>query len=207
MPSVTHIVGFAGSLRKGSYNRAGLRAAQALVPAGAALEIVVLDDLPLFNEDFEFNPPPAVQTFKKQVRQADAVLIATPEYNYSMSGVLKNAIDWLSRPLAECPLTAKPTAIMGFGGRYGTVRAQQHLRQVLLYLDTPAITKPEVHVINAWKKFDADGNLTDDIVREQIRLLLVKLVDKVREAQKLHDQRPIQPLKASENVMGAGPHS
>jgi chromate reductase len=183
----THIVGFAGSLRKGSYNRAGLKAAQSLLPAGAVLEIASLDDLPLFNEDFEFNPPIAVQTFKNQVRQADAVIIATPEYNYSMSGVLKNAIDWLSRPLAECPLTGKPTAIMGFGGRFGTVRAQQHLRQVLLYLDTPAITKPEVHVINAWEKFDADGKLTDDLVREQIKLLLAKLLEEVREAQQLRE--------------------
>lgn len=185
MASHIHIVGFAGSLRKGSYNRAGLKVAQGLLPEGAELEIATLDELPLFNEDYEFNPPIFVQIFKEQVRRSDAVLIVTPEYNYSMSGVLKNAIDWLSRPLAECPLTGKPTAIMGFGGRYGTVRAQQHLRQVLLYLDTPVITKPEVHIINAWEKFDGSGNLIDETVREQIRLLLSKLVDKVREEQTL----------------------
>jgi chromate reductase len=185
MTSLMHIVGFAGSLRKDSYNRAGLKVAQGLVPEGVELAIAPLDELPLFNQDYEFNPPTPVQRFKDQIRQADAVVIVTPEYNYSMSGVLKNAIDWLSRPFAECPLTGKLTAIMGFGGRYGTVRAQQHLRQVLLYLDTPVITKPEVHIINAWEKFDEEGNLTDDLVRGQIKLLLAKLVDKVREEQKL----------------------
>ncbi len=182
MASQLHIVGFVGSLRKDLYNRAGLQAAKGLVPEGAELEIAALDELPLFNQDYEFNPPVPVQTFKDQIRWSDAVLIVTPEYNYSMSGVLKNAIDWLSRPLAECPLTGKPTAIMGFGGRYGTVRAQQHLRQVLLYLDTPVITKPEVHIINAWEKFDDEGNLIDDAAREQIKLLLAKLMSTVREA-------------------------
>jgi chromate reductase len=194
MASPIRIVGFAGSLRKGSYNRAGLKVAQGLVPEGAELEIVTLDELPLFNEDYEFNPPVSVQTFKEQVRRSDAVLMVTPEYNYSMSGVLKNAIDWLSRPLAGCPLTGKPTAIMGFGGRFGTVRAQQHLRQVLLYLDTPVITKPEVHIINAWEKFDGEGNLIDDLVCGQIKLLLAKLVDKVREARKSPEIPTVQPL-------------
>ena len=180
MLSTIHILGFAGSLRKQSTNRAALRVAQGLVPEGAELEIVTLDDLPLFNQDQENDPPPAVRYFKEKIRQADALFIVTPEYNYSTSGVLKNAIDWVSWPFQQCPLTGKPTAIMGAGGRFGTVRAQLHLRQTLLYLDVPVITKPEVMIINAWEKFDSEGNLLDDHTRQQIELLVSTLVKKVR---------------------------
>lgn len=180
MSSTIHILGFAGSLRKQSTNRAALRIAQGLVPEGAEMEIVTLDELPLFNQDYENDPPPVVQQFKKKIRQADTLFIVTPEYNYSTSGVLKNAIDWVSWPFKQCPLTGKPTAIMGVGGRFGTVRAQLHLRQTLLYLDVPVITKPEVMVVNAWEKFDSEGNLLDEKVREQIELLVHTLVKKVR---------------------------
>src|SRR5579864_2419913 len=120
MTTKLHILGFAGSLRTMSYNRAGLRAAQALVPENAELEIVTLDDIPPFNQDYEYDAPASVRAFKDKIRQADALLIATPEYNYSIPGVLKNAIDWASWPINQSAFPGKPTAIMGFGGRFGT---------------------------------------------------------------------------------------
>ncbi|MFL5659253.1 MAG: NADPH-dependent FMN reductase [Ktedonobacteraceae bacterium] len=176
MSSTVHILGFAGSLRKKSYNRATLKVAQELMPEGAELEIITLDDLPLFNEDHENNEPEVVRNFKEKIHEADALLIATPEYNYSTSGVLKNAIDWASRPTGRSVLEGKPAAIMGAGGRFGTVRAQMNLRQVFLYLHMPVLMQPDVHIFNAWEKFDSDGNLTDEIIREQIRALLLALI-------------------------------
>jgi chromate reductase len=172
-----HILGFSGSLRKKSYNRAGLREAQRLMPEGAELEIFELDSLPLFNQDYENDPPEPVRIFKEKILHADALLVVTPEYNYSFSGVLKNAIDWASRPRETSPLLRKPTAIMGFGGRFGTVRAQLQLRQVFLYLDMPVLLKPEVYVINAWEKFDDNGNLTDEQTRTQVETLLQALLE------------------------------
>src|SRR5437763_12934578 len=176
MSSTIHILGFAGSLRKKSYNRAALKVAQELAPDGVKFEIVPLDDLPLYNQDYENDEPEAVRTFKDKIRQADALFITTPEYNYSTSGVLKNAIDWASRPTGKSVLEGKPAAIMGIGGRFGTVRAQQHLRQVFHYLNMPVLLKPEVHVMTAWEKFDDDDNLTDDKTREQIQALVEALV-------------------------------
>ncbi len=145
------------------------------------MEIISLDEIPLFNQDYENDPPPVVHNLKEKIRQSDALFIATPEYNYSISGVLKNTIDWVSRPFNTCPMTGKPTAIMGVGGRFGTVRAQLHLRQILLYLDVPVITKPEIMIINAWEKFDNEGHLLDEQARQQIELLVYTLVKKVRE--------------------------
>src|SRR5437868_11276290 len=176
MPATVQILGFTGSLSKQSYNRAILKVAQGLVPDGAHLEIITLDDLPLYNRDYENDEPEVVRNFKDKIRKADALLIATPEYNYSTPGVLKNAIDWASRPTGKSVLEGKPAAIMGIGGRFGTVRAQQHLRQVFHYLNMPVLLKPEVHVMTAWEKFDDDGNLTDDKTREQIQALVEALV-------------------------------
>jgi chromate reductase len=176
MTSPIHILGFAGSLRKNSYNRAGLKIAQQLVPEGAELEIVTLDEIPPFNQDYENDEPAAVRSFKEKIHHADSLLVVTPEYNYSIPGVLKNAIDWASRPTGTSVLEGKPAAIMGIGGRFGTVRAQQHLRQVFHYLNMPVLLKPEVHVMAAWEKFDDDGNLTDDKTREQIQALVEALV-------------------------------
>jgi chromate reductase, NAD(P)H dehydrogenase (quinone) len=177
MSADIHILGFAGSLRKQSYNRAALRVARELTPEGMELESITLDDIPLFNQDIEGdNAPEAVQIFRKKIRQADGLLIMTPEYNYSISGVLKNAIDWASRPIGQSVLAGKPTAIMGVGGRFGTARAQLHLRQILVYTDTPTLVKPEVYIINAWEHFDAEGNLKDEATREHIRNLLEALL-------------------------------
>lgn len=182
MSSTLHILGFAGSLRIKSFNRAALRAAREMLPKGVELEIITLDDLPPFNEDLENDPPEPVHVFKEKIRLADALLIAVPEYNYSFPGVLKNAIDWASRPVITSPLNRKPTAILGAGGRYGTVRAQLHIRQVFLFTNNLVVTKPEVHIINAWEKFDSDGHLTDETARKQIRDLLAVLVNLAREA-------------------------
>jgi chromate reductase len=176
MTKTLHVVGFAGSLRKQSFNRGLLRAAQELVPEGMDLEILELDDLPLYNQDLESAVPPGVHNFRQKIFEADAILLATPEYNYSVSGVLKNALDWASRPGGKGAILGKPAAIMGAGSRFGTVRAQLHLRHMLLYLDIPVVLKPEVMVDNAAQHFDATGNLTEERFRKQISELLHALV-------------------------------
>ena len=171
------IVGLSGSLRKGSYNSAALRAAQALAPEGTVIEIAEIGDLPLYNDDVRAAGYPApVERLRGQIAQADAVLFVTPEYNYSVSGVLKNAIDWASRPPNQ-PFDGKPVAIMGAsGGLFGTARAQYHLRQMLIFLNAFPVNKPEVMIGQAQTKFDEAGNLTDEATREFIRKLLVSLV-------------------------------
>jgi chromate reductase len=171
------IVGMSGSLRKGSYNSAALRAAQALAPEGATIEIAEIGDLPLYNDDVRAaGYPPAVERLRRQLTEADAVLFVTPEYNYSVSGVLKNAIDWASRPPNQ-PFEGKPIAIMGAsGGLFGTARAQYHLRQMLVFLNAFPVNKPEVMIGQAQNKFDEAGNLTDEPTKEFIRKLLASLV-------------------------------
>jgi chromate reductase, NAD(P)H dehydrogenase (quinone) len=167
----------AGSLRKGSFNKMLLRAAQDLTPAGAKMEIFELDGIPLFNQDLELTPPEAVQTMKAMVRAADAVLIVTPEYNYSIPGVLKNAIDWGSRPKPDSCWDRKPVAIMGAStGVFGTARVQYHLRQCLVTLNMPCVNQPEVMVGAAGDKFDAEGKLNDPKARELIGKLLTNLI-------------------------------
>jgi chromate reductase len=179
MTPTRHIIGFTGSLREQSYNQAALRAAQELLPPQTELEIISLGDLPLYNQDLERDEPVAVRRFKEKIRQADAVLIVTPEYNASIPGVLKNALDWASRPAGKSVLTGKPTAIMGVGGRMGTARAQQHLRQILEHLKAEVVDDLKVYVTFGWQKFDADGHLTDEATRQQIQDLLLALVQLV----------------------------
>src|SRR6185436_16484310 len=170
MAELVRIVGIAGSLRKGSYNRSALRAAVKLVPPGSTLEISDLDGIPPFNEDHERDPPAAVRQFRTAVKAADAVLISTPEYNYSIPGVLKNAIDWASRPYGDSAWDEKPVAIVGASvGATGTARAQYHLRQMFVFLNMHALNRPEVMVGNASKLFDKEGNLTDEETKERIR--------------------------------------
>ena len=167
------ILGIAGSLRKGSYNRAALRAAVELAPAGSVVEAFELDGIPPFNQDEDKNPPARVVELKRKVREADAILFVTPEYNYSIPGVLKNAIDWGSRPYGDSCWEGKPVAVMGAsGGNLGTARAQYHLRQVFVFLDMHPLNRPEVMIAHAQNKFDANGNLTDDDTRRHIRKLL-----------------------------------
>jgi len=180
MSSTIHILGFAGSLRQKSYNKALLKVAREYLPEDAELEVIPLDDIPLFNEDLVPDPPEAVRNFKKKISEADALLIAVAEYNYSVSGVLKNAIDWASWPIQTTPLKGKLAAIMGTGGRFGTVRAQLNFRQTLLYTDTRALLKPEVYIEKSWEKFDSESNLTDQHARQSIEALITALVLAVR---------------------------
>ncbi|MGA2280048.1 MAG: NAD(P)H-dependent oxidoreductase [Verrucomicrobiota bacterium] len=175
------ILGIAGSLRRQSYNRSALRAARQLTPEGVTLDIFEIDGLPGFNEDEEKNPPAKVVELKKRIRAADALLIVTPEYNYSIPGVLKNAIDWASRPYGDSAWSGKPAAIMGASvGTIGTARAQYHLRQVFVALNVLPINQPEVMIGNAAERFDAQGNLTDERTKKHIRQLLQNLAEWAR---------------------------
>ena len=181
MNKPVRILGIAGSLRRDSYNRAALRAATELAPEGASIETFELDGIPGFNQDEEQNPPPKVVELKKLVREADAILFVTPEYNYSVPGVLKNAIDWASRPYGDSAWNGKPAAIMGAsGGALGTARAQYHLRQMMVFLNMFPVNQPEVMIGNASERFDAQGNLTDDASKQLIRQLLQNLVEWTR---------------------------
>jgi chromate reductase len=175
------ILGIPGSLRAGSYNHSLLRAAQQLVPADAKIEIFSLDGIPPFNQDEEGRPPARVVQLKARVRAAGAILFVTPEYNYSIPGVLKNAIDWASRPYVDNVWDGKPVAVMGASiGALGTARAQYHLRQVFVFLNMHALNGPEVMVGNAAQRFDDQGNLTDDATKDFIRKQLQGLVDWTR---------------------------
>lgn len=172
------ILGFAGSLRKGSFNKALLRAAAELLPENASLEIYDLEGIPLFNQDLEDQPTQKVKEFKAKIRAADAILIATPEYNYSIPGVLKNAIDSASRPYGDNAFAGKPVAIMGASpGMLGTARAQYHLRQSFVFLDVHTLNHPEVMVPSAHDKIDAEGRLTDPKAKELIAELIKSLVE------------------------------
>jgi chromate reductase, NAD(P)H dehydrogenase (quinone) len=178
MSQPVRILGISGSLRRESYNRAALRAATEVVPEGATIEVFELDGIPGFNQDEEQNPPAKVAELKKRIREADAILIVTPEYNYSIPGVLKNAIDWASRPYGDSAWNGKPAAIMGASvGTIGTARAQYHLRQMMVFLNMFPINQPEVMIGNASERFDAAGNLTHDATKQFIRQLLQNLVD------------------------------
>jgi chromate reductase len=171
-----HVLGISGSLRKASYNTAALRAAQELAPAGMTIETFDLSEIPIYNDDVRaVGYPPPVQRFRERIAAADALLFVTPEYNYSMSGVLKNAIDWGSRP-PDQPFNDKPVAIMGAsGGVTGTARAQYHLRQTCVFLNMHVVNKPEVMIGGAAAKFDAELHLTDETTRGFIRDLLISL--------------------------------
>jgi chromate reductase len=170
------ILGFAGSLRRGSYNRALLRAALELLPANASLAIFEPEGIPPFNQDLEGSPPEKVKEFKRRIKAADALLIATPEYNYSVPGVLKNAIDWASRPYGDNAFEGKPVAIMSAStGMLGGARAQYHLRQSFVFLDMHPVNRPEVLVTFAPQKFDSEGKLLDEPARKFIAELLAAL--------------------------------
>lgn len=177
MSSPISILGFAGSLRKHSYNKSLLRAAMELLPKDAKLEIFDLEGIPQFNQDLETRMPEKVKEFKAKIRVTDAILIVTPEYNYSIPGVLKNAIDWASRPYGDNSFEDKPVAIMGASpGRIGTARAQYHLRQVCVSLNMHPINRPEVFVTFAHEKIDDNGKLKDEATRKIIRELLENLI-------------------------------
>ncbi|MCM0045285.1 MAG: NAD(P)H-dependent oxidoreductase [Burkholderiaceae bacterium] len=173
-----HILGISGSLRKASLNTAALRACSEVLPQQVTMSIFDLSPIPIYNEDLRAQGlPEPVQQLREQIRAADALLIATPEYNFSIPGVLKNAIDWASRP-PEQPFDGKPIAILGATpGGLGTSRAQYHLRQVFVYLNGHLLNRPEVFISGAPNKFDADGRLTDAATAENLGKMLAALVD------------------------------
>lgn len=170
------VLGICGSLRKASYNMAALRAAAELKPPGMTIVVADIAAIPLYNEDVRAQGfPSPVETLRRQIKEADALLFACPEYNYSMSGVLKNAIDWASRP-PDQPFAGKPAAIMGAGaGMAGTARAQGDLRRSCVFLDIHPINKPEVLIGQAQTKFDAEGRLLDEAAKGFIRDMLAAL--------------------------------
>jgi chromate reductase, NAD(P)H dehydrogenase (quinone) len=174
--SAIKLVGLSGSLRKNSYNTAMLRAAGELLPEGMTLETVALADIPFYNSDVEQHGlPPEVGVFRTRLASADAFLLATPEYNYSVSGVLKNALEWASRP-PDPPLSGKACAIMGASvSPLGTARGQFHLRHILVSLNASVLNAPHVDVTDAKTKFDAEGRLIDRASLDLLRQLLHEL--------------------------------
>jgi len=172
------VLAFAGSLRTGSYNKALIRTAVELAPENISLEVFNLEGIPPFNQEFEGNPPQKVAEFKEKIRKNDALLIATPEYNYSIPGVLKNAIDWASRPKADMPLEGKPVAIMSAStGRFGGARAQYQLRQSFIFLNMHPVNRPEVMLSDAAHNVDSNGRVTNEQTCQLIRQLLESLAE------------------------------
>ncbi|HJS87221.1 MAG TPA: NADPH-dependent FMN reductase [Acetobacteraceae bacterium] len=167
------ILGISGSLRRASFNTAALRAAQELAPESMRIETANIASIPPYNEDVKQQGfPPPVEALRRQVKEADGVLFVTPEYNYSIPGVLKNAIDWVSRP-PEQPFDGKPIALMGASpSALGTARAQYHLRQCFVFLNGLVMNRPEVMIAQAQNKFDAEGRLTDQPTREFVATML-----------------------------------
>lgn len=171
------ILGISGSLRKGSFNTGALKAAVELCPEGAEIEIFDISTIPPFNQDQEADAPAVVVEFKEKIKAADAIIFSTPEYNYSIPGVLKNAIDWASRPYGKSAWDGKPAAIMGAsGGGIATARAQYDLRKMMVFLNMFPINRPEVMIGNAGEKFDGEGNLTDEATRKFIADMLEALI-------------------------------
>ncbi len=176
------VVGFSGSLRRGSLNSAAIRALKTLAPADLAIDIFDLSPIPLYNDDLRKQEgySEGVQSFRSALTAGDGVLIATPEYNYSFPGVLKNAIDWASRP-PEQPFDGKPIAILGASpGALGSARAQYHLRQCFIFLNGHVMNRPEVMIGGANSKFDAEGNLTDQGTADFLKGFLAAFADHIR---------------------------
>jgi len=174
----TRILGFAGSLRRASFNRGLIRAAADVAPNAIVVEVFDLSDIPLYNQDVEdAGEPASVVAMKEAMARADALLVATPEYNHGVPGVLKNAIDWASRPRVTSPLRDKAVAVMGASpGRGSTARAQAQLREAFVFTGACVMPLPELMVGAAGEHFDQDGNLTDPAVRASI----VELVEALR---------------------------
>lgn len=171
------ILGICGSLRRDSYNLALLKAAAKLLPPETDLEIVTLGNLPLYNQDLETTNIPAVTEFKNKIKTADAVLFSSPEYNYSVSGVLKNALDIASRPWGENSFAGKPAAIMGASvGTIATARMQYHLRQIMVALDMQPLNSPEIMIGAVQDKTNEAGEIIDEKTKAKISELLIALV-------------------------------
>ena len=183
MSDYIQLVGFSGSLRKGSFNTMLLNAAAQLLPVNVSMEILSIGDIPLYNADLDLpaakQRPETVEHFRKMLTDADGILIVSPEYNYSIPGGLKNAIDWASRG-EDSPLLRKPVAVIGATtGLWGTVRMQMAFHNVFLFLDMRPVYKPEVLVAQAEKKFDKDGNLIDETAKKLVRQKLEALKEMI----------------------------
>ena len=180
MADAIKVLGISGSLRAGSFNTGLLRGASTVMPPGMEMSTFALHDFPLFNADVEAqgNPEP-VTAMHQAIAAADGLLFAVPEYNYSISGVLKNAIDWASRGRPS-PLDGKPAAIMGVGGRQGTVRAQMHMRQIALHNSMRMMIDPELLLVRSRRRSDPDGNLTDEATLERLREFMAALDEWIR---------------------------
>ena len=174
-------LGISGSLRRQSLNTAALRACTKLLPSGVTLDLADISAIPLYNEELrEQGLPASVQSLREQILAADALVIATPEYNYAMPGVLKNTIDWASRPPSQV-FEGKPIALMSASpGGFGGARAQYQLRQVFIYLNGLVLNRPEAMISAAHTKFDAQGELTDTAASDQLKALLAALADWTR---------------------------
>jgi chromate reductase len=169
------LLGICGSLRKASLNRALLLAVSDALPEGARMAMSGDLDLPIFNSDLD--DPPGVVRLKAAIAAADGVVFSVPEYNYSISGGLKNALDWVSRPPASSPLRGKPIGMIGAAtGMSGTIRAQAHLRQMMLFSDSPCLGQPEVLIPRAHERFDAEGRLTDASTRTLVASFAAAMV-------------------------------
>jgi chromate reductase, NAD(P)H dehydrogenase (quinone) len=172
------ILAVSGSGRRGSYNTALLKAARELLPKGTTMEVFDITVFPLFNEDRERDPPPEVLAFKKKIRDADAVLFATPEFNFSVSALLKNAIEWADRPDEDNAWSGKPAAIVSASTSLrGGARAQLHLRQIMADLNMFPVNQPQLYVGRAQDAFDSELRLTDERQRKALQALLQALVD------------------------------
>jgi chromate reductase, NAD(P)H dehydrogenase (quinone) len=179
------ILGISGSGRKKSYNTALLEAARQLLPSDVTFEITDISKLPLYNPDLEHAIPEAVKEFKDKVHAADAILIATPEHNYSITAILKNAIEWGNRPPRENSWSGKPAAIVSAStSPRGGVRAQLHLRQIMIDLNMYPINRPLLLVANADEKFSEDLRLTDEQILQTLRDVLTGLVEWTRKLQR-----------------------
>jgi len=178
MESKVKILGISGSGRKGSFNSALLREAASLVPANATLEVFDVSGFPLYNTDQEVSPPAEVRAFKSKVKEADAILFATPEFNRSISATLKNALEWGNRPPSEDVWEGKPAAVVSASsGPRGGARAQAVLRQIMVDLDIYPINGPELFLGKAQEAFDQDLRLKDERTKETLRVLLKALVE------------------------------
>src|SRR5512136_294247 len=189
MKNELKFLGFVGSLRNSSYNRSLMRAAMQLLPEAVTMEVFEIADIPPFNQDLEHNPSEVVRQMKAKIRKADAILFVSPEYNYSIPGVLKNAIDWASRPYMDNSWDGKPVAIMSASsGKLGGARMQYHLRQSFVFLNMHPVNRPEFMLANASNYFDEKGNLKDEETRTHIQNILVSLADWARKLKSIQKQ-------------------
>jgi len=184
MSDYIQLLGLSGSLRKGSYNTMLLKAALQLLPTDVSMEIISIEDIPLYNADLDLpsakQRPKPVEHFRKILSDADGILISSPEYNYSIPGGLKNAIDWASRG-EDSPLVRKPVAVIGATtGLWGTTRMQLAFHNVFLFLDMKPVYKPEVLVAQAEKKFDKNGNLIDEMSKKLLKQKLEALKEMIQ---------------------------